>query len=206
MTPRHLLVLCDLPRPESVTLIVPESAIAPSGCGVGGSNAFVISHPRVRNLFSLSRLSDSRSLVEVGVAMVVLDTNLKKGLSRNEQPFSSPQVDKPFFYANPSILVRKRWTLVMMDSNLENGLSVTRPPSIESGITRHVVPCTHTFGRDCQHLVTCAHSERHTCGDDVSTPSPAHTPTLEATQAQIDGFLSQIPYKRHQNRVSSVGG
>ena len=72
MTPRHLLVLCDLPRPESVTLIVPEGAIAPSGCGVGGSNAFVISHP-----------------VGVGVAMVVMDSNLEKGLSRNEQLLSS---------------------------------------------------------------------------------------------------------------------
>jgi len=30
-------------------------------------------------------------------------------------------------------------------------------------------------------------------------------PTLEATQGQIDGFLSQRPYKCHQNRVASVG-
>ena len=30
-------------------------------------------------------------------------------------------------------------------------------------------------------------------------------PTLEATQGQIDGFFSQLPYKCHQNRVASVG-
>ena len=29
--------------------------------------------------------------------------------------------------------------------------------------------------------------------------------TLEATQGQIDGFFSQLPYKCHQNRVASVG-
>ena len=29
--------------------------------------------------------------------------------------------------------------------------------------------------------------------------------TLEATQVQIDGFFSQLPYKCHQNRVASVG-
>ena len=29
--------------------------------------------------------------------------------------------------------------------------------------------------------------------------------TLEATQGQIDGFCSQLPYKCHQNRVASVG-
>ena len=29
-------------------------------------------------------------------------------------------------------------------------------------------------------------------------------PTLEATQGQIDGFLSQLPYERHQNWVASV--
>jgi len=29
--------------------------------------------------------------------------------------------------------------------------------------------------------------------------------TLEATQGQIDGFFSQLPYKCHQNRVVSVG-
>ena len=28
---------------------------------------------------------------------------------------------------------------------------------------------------------------------------------LEATQGQIDGFFSQLPYKCHQNRVASVG-
>jgi len=28
---------------------------------------------------------------------------------------------------------------------------------------------------------------------------------LEATQGQIDGFCSQLPYKCHQNRVASVG-
>ena len=28
---------------------------------------------------------------------------------------------------------------------------------------------------------------------------------LEATQGQMDGFLSQLPYKCHQNRVASVG-
>ena len=28
---------------------------------------------------------------------------------------------------------------------------------------------------------------------------------LKATQGQIDGFLSQLPYKCHQNRVASVG-
>ena len=32
----------------------------------------------------------------------------------------------------------------------------------------------------------------------------AHT-TLEATQGQIDGFFSQLPYGRHQDRVASVG-
>ena len=30
-------------------------------------------------------------------------------------------------------------------------------------------------------------------------------PALEATQGQMDGFLSQLPYKRHQNRVASLG-
>ena len=29
--------------------------------------------------------------------------------------------------------------------------------------------------------------------------------TPEATQGQIDGFISQLPYKYHQNRVASVG-
>jgi hypothetical protein len=29
--------------------------------------------------------------------------------------------------------------------------------------------------------------------------------TLEATFGQIDGFLSQLPYKCHQNRVASEG-
>ena len=29
--------------------------------------------------------------------------------------------------------------------------------------------------------------------------------TLDATQGQMDGFLSQLPYKCHQNRVASVG-
>ena len=29
--------------------------------------------------------------------------------------------------------------------------------------------------------------------------------TLEATQGQIDGLFSQLPYKYHQNRVASVG-
>ena len=28
--------------------------------------------------------------------------------------------------------------------------------------------------------------------------------TLEAAQGQIDGFLSQLPSKRHQNQVASV--
>ena len=28
---------------------------------------------------------------------------------------------------------------------------------------------------------------------------------LEATQGQMDGFFSQLPYKCHQNRVASVG-
>ena len=28
---------------------------------------------------------------------------------------------------------------------------------------------------------------------------------LEATQGQIDGVFSQLPYKCHQNRVASVG-
>jgi len=30
-------------------------------------------------------------------------------------------------------------------------------------------------------------------------------PTLQATQGQIDGFFSQLPYTCHQNRVASVG-
>ena len=29
--------------------------------------------------------------------------------------------------------------------------------------------------------------------------------TLEATQGEMDGFFSQLPYKCHQNRVASVG-
>jgi len=28
---------------------------------------------------------------------------------------------------------------------------------------------------------------------------------LDATQGQIDSFVSQLPYKCHQNRVASVG-
>ena len=32
----------------------------------------------------------------------------------------------------------------------------------------------------------------------------SHSPTLEATQVQIDGSFSQLPYKCHQNRVASV--
>ena len=28
--------------------------------------------------------------------------------------------------------------------------------------------------------------------------------TLEATQVQIDGFFSQLPYKCHRNRMASV--
>jgi len=29
--------------------------------------------------------------------------------------------------------------------------------------------------------------------------------TLETTQGQIDGFISQLPYKYHQNRMVYVG-
>ena len=36
--------------------------------------------------------------------------------------------------------------------------------------------------------------------------SASALPTLEATQGQIDGFFSQIPYNCHQSRVASVGG
>jgi len=35
----------------------------------------------------------------------------------------------------------------------------------------------------------------------VLSPPPA----LEATQGQMDGFFSQLPYKFHQSRVTSVG-
>ena len=31
-----------------------------------------------------------------------------------------------------------------------------------------------------------------------------YLPTLEATQGQIDGFLSKLPYKCHQNLVAYV--
>jgi len=37
------------------------------------------------------------------------------------------------------------------------------------------------------------------------TLPPETQPALEATQGQIDGFFSQLPYKCHQNRVTSVG-
>ena len=35
--------------------------------------------------------------------------------------------------------------------------------------------------------------------------SGSHKAALEATQGQMDGFVSQLPYKCHQNRVASVG-
>jgi len=35
--------------------------------------------------------------------------------------------------------------------------------------------------------------------------NPALLPALEATQGQMDGFFSQLPYKCHQNRVAYVG-
>jgi len=38
----------------------------------------------------------------------------------------------------------------------------------------------------------------------VATDCVSET-SLEATQGQIDGFFSQLPYKCHQNRVASVG-
>ena len=34
---------------------------------------------------------------------------------------------------------------------------------------------------------------------------PADQTTLGTTQGQMDGFFSQLPYKRRQNRVASVG-
>jgi len=33
----------------------------------------------------------------------------------------------------------------------------------------------------------------------------ATPPALKATQGQMDGFFSSLPYKCHQNRVASVG-
>ena len=36
-------------------------------------------------------------------------------------------------------------------------------------------------------------------------PCPPRTSALEATQGQIDGCISQLPYNCHQNRVASVG-
>ena len=45
----------------------------------------------------------------------------------------------------------------------------------------------------------------------VSPTSPSPTrispppPALEATQGQIDGFFSQLPYKCYQNQVAYVG-
>ena len=46
-------------------------------------------------------------------------------------------------------------------------------------------------------------------GEFLQLPRPGQSnerePTLEATQRQIDDFLGQLPYKRHQNRVASVG-
>ena len=35
--------------------------------------------------------------------------------------------------------------------------------------------------------------------------APGGSATLEATQGQIDGCLSQLPYKCRQNRVASMG-
>jgi len=54
---------------------------------------------------------------------------------------------------------------------------------------------------------------RKRSGGSTSTPTRYHPswrlPTditaLEATQGQMDGFFSQLPYKCHQNRVASVG-
>ena len=46
-------------------------------------------------------------------------------------------------------------------------------------------------------------------GDRQGLPFVLHlwenAPALEATQGQLDGFFSQLPYKCHQNRVASVG-
>ena len=47
-------------------------------------------------------------------------------------------------------------------------------------------------------------------GDPKVSETPHCTPprlntALEATQGQMDGFFSQLPYKCHQNRVASVG-
>jgi len=39
----------------------------------------------------------------------------------------------------------------------------------------------------------------------IDTISAQESTTLEATQGQIDGFFSQLPYKYHQNWVASVG-
>ena len=37
-------------------------------------------------------------------------------------------------------------------------------------------------------------------GTNVAWSGRTPIPTLEATQVQIDGFFSQLPYKCHQNR------
>ena len=42
-------------------------------------------------------------------------------------------------------------------------------------------------------------------GDRRALPRLAAGAAGEATQGQIDGFFSQLPYKCHQNRVASVG-
>ena len=41
--------------------------------------------------------------------------------------------------------------------------------------------------------------------DKALRPTGTTLATLEATQGQIDGFFSQLPYTCHQNRVASVG-
>jgi len=39
----------------------------------------------------------------------------------------------------------------------------------------------------------------------VLSAHPSALPALEATQEQLHGVFSQLPYKCHQNRVASVG-
>ena len=42
-------------------------------------------------------------------------------------------------------------------------------------------------------------------GRDTNDFSMVVVPTLETTQGQMDGFLSQLPYKYHLEEVTSVG-
>ena len=71
-------------------------------------------------------------------------------------------------------------------------LSSTRPPQVYTKLKRNA-------------LFEATPSVVHFAGFTLNTVRAHPSTTLEATQGQIDGFFSQLPYKCHQNRVASGG-